>query len=82
MSLGCLYLTIVNQRSFSFLQNLEMNLASIVTLETEAQIKYICTIFCAEALRQFGLLSSDVKNTETPLDADYLLKCLAWYFSF
>ena len=31
------------------------------------------------ALRQFDLLSDDVKNTDTPLDVDYLLKGLAWY---
>ena len=37
-------------------------------------------LFRGEALRQFDLLSADVKNIETFLDVDYLLKGLAWYF--
>ena len=32
-----------------------------------------------EALRQFDLLYAYVKNTETPLDVDYLLKGLVLY---
>ena len=38
-------------------------------------------LFFGESLRQFDLLYIDVKNTETYLDVDYLLKGLAWYFS-
>ena len=34
-----------------------------------------------EALRQFELISDDMKNMDTPLDVGYLLKGLAWYFS-
>ena len=37
-------------------------------------------LFRGEALRQFGLLSADVENTDTSLNVDYLLKGLAWYF--
>ena len=46
----------------------------------EAKVQYICTLVRGEGLRQFDLLSADVKNTDTPLDMDYLLKGLAWYF--
>ena len=63
-----------------FLKNFQTTLAAIGTLDTEGKVQYICTIVCGEALRQFDLLSTDVKNTETPLDVDYLLKGLAWYF--
>ena len=64
-----------------FVQNFQMTLAVTEMLETEEKVQYICTLVCGEALRQFDLLSSDVKNTETPLDVDYLLKGLAWYFT-
>ena len=57
-----------------------MNLASTGTLETEANVQYLHTLVNGEALCQFDLLSDDVKNTETPLDVDYLLNGLAWYF--
>ena len=56
-----------------------MNLASTGTLETEEQGRYLCTIVCGEALRQFDLLSDDVENADTSLTVDDLLKGLAWY---
>ena len=63
-----------------FVQNFQMSLAAMVTLETEARVQYLHTIACGEVLRQFELLSADVKNKETPLDVNYLLKVLVWYF--
>ena len=63
-----------------FVQNFEMNLADTGTLEMEAKVQYLCTLLFGEALRQFYSLYIDVKNTETYLYVDYLLKGLAWYF--
>ena len=63
------------------MQNFQMSLAAMGTLETEAKIQYLRTLLRRGDLRQFDLLSADMKNTETPLDVDYLLKVLAWYFS-
>ena len=62
-----------------FGENLQMALAATVTLETEKRIQYMCTLLCGESLRQFYLLSAGVKDTETQLDVDYLLKVLVWY---
>ena len=62
-----------------FVQKFQMTLASTGTLETEVKVQHLRTLVCGEALRQFGLLYADAKNTETPLDVDYLLTCLAWY---
>ena len=44
------------------------------------KVQYLCKLVRGEVLLQFELLSDDVKNTENPLDVDYLLKGLAWYF--
>ena len=63
-----------------FVKKIQMTLAATGKLETEAKVQYICTLVCGEALRQFDLLSSDVKNIETPLDVDYPPMGLAWYF--
>ena len=60
-------------------QNFQMNRASTGMLETEAKIQYLCTLVHGDALRQFDLLSADVKNTETPLDVNYIIKGLVWY---
>ena len=49
-------------------------------LETEAKVQYLRMLVREDALRQFYLLSADIKDTDTPLDVDYLLKSLAWYF--
>ena len=46
----------------------------------EVKIQYLRTLVHGEALRQFDLLSAEVKDTETPLDVDYPLKGLVWYF--
>ena len=60
-----------------FLQIFQMTLAATGTLDTEAKVQYLCTLFHGEALNQFDLMSADVKDTETPLDVDYILKGLA-----
>ena len=60
-----------------FIRNFQMTLVSTGTLETEEKVQYICTLVHGEALRQFYLLSADMKNIETPLYVDYLLKGLA-----
>ena len=57
-----------------------MTLSVTETIETEAKVQYLCTLVPGEALRHFDLLPADVENTDPPLDVDYLLKCLAWYF--
>ena len=57
-----------------------MTLAATGTLETEANVKYLRKLVRGELLHQFDLFSADMKNIETPLDVDYLLKSLAWYF--
>ena len=56
-----------------------MTFAEKVMLETEVKVQYLRTIFHGEELHQFDLLSSDVKDTDTPLYVDYLLKGLVWY---
>ena len=56
-----------------------MTLSATGTLEAEAKVQYLCTLPRGEALRQFDSLYSDMKNIETPLDVDYLLKGLVWY---
>ena len=60
-----------------FVRNLQMTLAATRTLETEAKVKYICTLVRGEVICQFGLVSDDTNNTETLLYVDYLLKGLA-----
>ena len=57
-----------------------MTLVDAGTLEMEAKVQYLHTLLFGEELRQFDSLSIDVKNTETSLDVDYLIKGLAWYF--
>ena len=47
-----------------------MTLVASGTLETEAKVQYLCTIFRGEALRQFDLVSADEKNIGTQLDVD------------
>ena len=63
-----------------FFRNFQINLAATGTLETEDKVQYLRKLVRGEALRQFDLLYADVKNTETPLGVDDLLKGLAWYF--
>ena len=42
-----------------FIRNCNMNLATTGTLETDAEIQYLCMLFCGQALRHFDLLSDD-----------------------
>ena len=63
-----------------FIRNFQMTLSAIGMLEMEAKIQYLYTLVLGEVLGQFDLLSADVKNIETPLDVDYLLRGLAWCF--
>ena len=62
-----------------FVENFQMSLAAMGTLETEAGVQYLHTIACGEVLRQFELLPAYMENTDTHLDVDYLMKVLAWY---
>ena len=57
-----------------------MTLAATGTLVMDAKVQYLCTLFRGEALRKFYFLSTNVKNTDTSLTVDYLLKGLGWYF--
>ena len=50
-------------RKLFFVYNFNMTLAVSGTLETDANVQYLCTIFCGEALRQFDLLSDDIEGT-------------------
>ena len=50
---------------FLFVQNLNKTLAAPGTLETYANVQYICTLFRGEVLHQFDLLYSDVEGTDT-----------------
>ena len=63
------------------MQNFQKAISDTGTLETEAKVQYLRMFLHGEALRQFDLLSADVKNTETTLYVNYLLKGLVWYFS-
>ena len=47
-----------------FINNFNMTLLAIGTLDTEAKIQHLCTLVCGEALSKFDLLSTDVKNTK------------------
>ena len=62
-----------------FVRNFQTTLAATGTIETEAKVQYLRTLLRGGALHQFDLLYADVKNTETRLYADDLLKGLAWY---
>ena len=46
-----------------FIQKLNMILAATGTLDMDTKIQYLCPLVRGEALRQFYLLSADVKNT-------------------
>ena len=59
-----------------FVQNFQMTLAATRTLETEANVQYLCTLVHGKVLRQFDLVSSDTRSTETLLDVDGILKGL------
>ena len=61
------------------MRNFQITRANTGTLETEVKVQNLLTLVCGEGLRQFDLLYAEVKNTETPLDVDYLLKGLSWY---
>ena len=59
------------------MRNFQITIAATGTLETEAKVQYLHMIVRGGALRQFDLLSADMKNMDTPLDVDCLLKGLA-----
>ena len=81
MSLGCLYLTMANKRSFfCSCKTFKITPAATGTLDMEVKIHFLCTLVHGEALSQFGLLPAEVKNIETFLDVDFILKGLACYF--
>ena len=61
-------------------RNFNMTLAATGMLEMDSKIQYLCTLVHGEALRQFELLSADIKNTET-LNLDCYIKGLALYFT-
>ena len=61
--------------------NSKMTLAATETLDMDAKVQYLCTIFRGEALSKFDLMSTDVENTDTSLTADYIIKGLGWFFS-
>ena len=60
-----------------FIWNLNITLPSKGTQEIDTKIHYFRTLLCAEALRQFGLLSADVENLDTSLTVNFLIKVLA-----
>ena len=60
--------------------NFDMTLAASGTLETGAEIQYLCTLVRGKALRKFEVLSADVESTET-LNVEYIIKGLELYFS-
>ena len=68
------------QKFILFVRNFQMNLAAMGALETKVKVQYLCMLVRGEALYQFDLLSADMKNTETPLDVDHLVKVLVWHF--
>ena len=62
-----------------FIRNFNTNLAATGMLNMDTKIQYLCTLLHGEVLRQFDLLSADVKNTET-LNVDNYIKGLELYF--
>ena len=81
MSLGCLCLTMAIRKSFLFVCNFNMTIVESGTLETGANIQYLCALVCGEALHQFDLLSSGLESTEA-LNVEYIIKSLASFFYF
>ena len=69
------------EQSLLLVQNFKMTLVATGTLETDVKVQYFCTLVRVEALCQFDLLYSDVRNTDTSLTVAYLLKGSVWYFS-
>ena len=65
---------------FLFVRNFNMTPAASGTLDTGANIQYICTIFHGEELCQFYSLSAGVKSME-PLTVEYIIKGLSLYCS-
>ena len=61
----------------SFVRNFNITLAATEMLDTDAKVQYLHTNFRGEALYQFDLLSTDMKNADTPLTVDSLTKVLA-----
>ena len=58
-----------------FVRNFDMTLAVSGPLETGAEIQYLFTLVCGEALHQIDLFSSDMESTN-PLTVEYIIKGL------
>ena len=56
-----------------------MTLAAPWTLAKDAKVKYLPTLVCGEALRQFDSLSADMEGTN-PLIVENIILGLASYF--
>ena len=65
---------------FLFLQKFNITHAASGTLATGAKIKYLCTLFHGEALRQIESFSADVEGVNL-LNAEAIILGLALYFS-
>ena len=64
-----------------FVCNFNMTFEYTEILEMDAKVQYLRIPVHGEVLRQFYLFSVDVKNTDTSLTVDCLLKGLVCYFS-
>ena len=70
-----------NQEEFLlFIHNLSLTFAVTGTLEMDANIQYLRTLVCGEALGQVYLFFPDIEYTET-LNVNWYIKGLALYFS-
>ena len=59
-----------------FVRDFNMTLAASITLETDAQVQYICTLVHVEAVYQFDLLSTEMEGTK-PLTVENIILGLA-----
>ena len=62
-----------------FVCNFNMTLVARGMQVMYVNVRYLCTIVCGVALRNFDLFSVDVENIDTPLNFDDLFKGLSWY---
>ena len=62
-----------------FIYNFNMTLVSRGMQVMYVNVRYLCTIVCGVALRNFDLFSVDVENIDTPLNLDDLYIELSWY---
>ena len=52
-----------SEEFFLFMRNFQMTLVALVTLKTESNTQYFCTLVRGEALPSFDLVSADAKST-------------------